>query len=121
MVPDEIRTTLRYGLQNVSQVLNRLANFVAVAAECRPSAVLGRPGRQNTTKAVASFAHRLRTSHSSISWKEIYAEWKRQQPNDKKVSKDAEGVREAYRRHYGDKSRVDKANFQSETRASLAQ
>ena len=66
------------------------------------SAPPGRPGRKKTTRDIALFAHKWRLR--GMTWKEIFDDWKRLYPNDDRV-KNAEQIREAHRRYFGDKAR----------------
>ncbi len=67
----------------------------------QPGRTIGKPGRKNTTKHIADFAAVRREQRKT--WREIYEDWKHAQPDDA-VVKSKETVREAYRRHYGDKA-----------------
>lgn len=71
-----------------------------------PSAQAGMPGRNNTTSDIALFAWRQKRRaaqcNERVTWKDIYVEWRQAFPDDTRV-KSPETVREAYRRHYGDK------------------
>lgn len=67
----------------------------------KPRRIIGKPGRQNSTKDIADFAAVRR--ERGMTWKQIFVAWKRQYPDDKRV-KNRDTIREAYRRHYGDKA-----------------
>ncbi len=71
-----------------------------VSVSARPRHIMGKPGRKNTTQDIADFSaiRRLRL----MTWKQIFDEWQQHHPNDVRV-KGTETMREAYRRHYGDK------------------
>lgn len=62
----------------------------------------GKLGRKKTTLDIGEFARlgRLR----SLTLNEQFDEWKRLHPDDERV-KHPEHIREAYRRHFGDKAR----------------
>jgi len=66
----------------------------------QPRRVIGRPGRRSTTKHIADFAAVRKVR---MSWKEIFVEWQRHQPDDDVVMS-PDTIREAYRRFYGDKA-----------------
>ena len=61
----------------------------------------GKPGRKKTTEDIGEFARlgRLR----DLTLNEQFCEWKRLHPDDERV-KHPEHIREAYRRHFGDKA-----------------
>ncbi|MAF66873.1 MAG: hypothetical protein CMJ84_14610 [Planctomycetes bacterium] len=63
--------------------------------------IVGKRGRRNETKEIADFAAIRRERR--LTWNEIYVEWKKQYPADKRV-KNPDTIREAYRRYYGDKA-----------------
>lgn len=97
--------------------LQRMANEVGLELEdlllIQPSgfahirsqvAKLGSPGRKNETQDIADFANaRL----PRMTWDQIHQDWLRSYPNDKRVVS-KETIREAWRRHYGDKSKARK-------------
>jgi hypothetical protein len=89
-------------LECVSEVCNRLAQLLRVSAEVQRFDAIGKPGRKSTTEDIAMFGHLRRQMGQT--WKEVHAEWKRENPDDDRVKK-AEDIREAVRRHYGDKLR----------------
>ncbi len=64
----------------------------------------GRPGRKNETFDIAVFAQERRPR---MTWDEIYQDWVRNQPDDKRVFS-KENIRGPYRRHFGDKSKAAK-------------
>lgn len=72
-----------------------------VSVSPRPRRIVGKPGRRNVTKDIADFAAVRR--ERGMTWNEIFIEWKRLHPDDDRVN-NAETIREAYRRHYGDKA-----------------
>jgi hypothetical protein len=67
------------------------------------SAPLGKPGCRAKTADIAAFANERRPE---MSWKDICCAWKREHSDDPR-NKDltASKVREAWRRHYGDKAK----------------
>jgi hypothetical protein len=66
-----------------------------------PRRIIGKPGRKNTTKEIAAFAAVRR--EQGRTWREIFDDWKHHHPDDA-VVKHPDTIREAYRRHYGDKA-----------------
>lgn len=62
----------------------------------RPRHIIGRPGRKNTTEDIAAFAAVRR--RNKMTWRE------RHNHSDDDRVKNTETIREAYRRHYGDKA-----------------
>lgn len=72
-----------------------------VSVSAMPRRIIGKPGRRNTTMDIADFAAVRR--ERGITWNEIFVEWKQQYPDDDRV-KSPETLRDAYRRHYGDKA-----------------
>lgn len=70
-----------------------------VSISSKPRRIIGRPGRKNTTKDIAEF---VAVRKDLMTFNQMFAEWKRNFPNDERV-KGPETLREAYRRHYGDK------------------
>lgn len=57
---------------------------------------VGKPGRPKTTQDIADFAFDRRPA---MTWKEIYAEWKRLHPHDLRAT-NWQRFRDAYRRYY---------------------
>ena len=64
----------------------------------------GKPGRKLETFDVAVFAQERRDMKPQMTWDEIYRDWMRTYPNDKRVTS-SEIIRDAFRRHFGDKSK----------------
>ena len=64
----------------------------------------GKPGRPAKTRDIAKFANTLRKRKQPKSWSDILVDWKAKHPDDDRV-KDWQAVREAWRRHFGDKAR----------------
>lgn len=82
--------------------------------ECRPTVIArpapskhGRPGRKNETSDIAAFAKERRDLTPQMTWDEIYRDWIRTYPDDKRVTS-SDTIREAHRRHFGDKSQSAK-------------
>ena len=71
-----------------------------VSISSKPRRIIGRPGRKNTTMDIADF---VAVRKDLMTNNQMFAEWKRNFPNDERV-KGTESLREAYRRHYGDKA-----------------
>jgi hypothetical protein len=67
----------------------------------QPRRIFGEPGRKSTTKEIAALAAVRR--EEAKTWREIFDEWKQRHPDDG-VVKTPDTIREAYRRHYGDKA-----------------
>jgi hypothetical protein len=63
----------------------------------------GKPGRKNSTSDIAAFALARRRERKS--WKEIFHEWRAAFPKDTRVRRPSD-IREAYRRHFGDKAKA---------------
>ncbi|MEK6262768.1 MAG: hypothetical protein AABP62_29575 [Planctomycetota bacterium] len=61
-----------------------------------PSGKIGKPGRPATTRDVADFAHERRPY---VTWKDIFAEWKRLHPLDPRDIT-PEKIKDAFRRVY---------------------
>lgn len=79
--------------------------------DCQPTVIArpapskhGRPGRKNETFDIAVFAKERRERTPQMTWDEIYRDWMRTYPDDKRVTR-KEIIRDAYRRHFGDKSK----------------
>jgi hypothetical protein len=76
-----------------------------------PSESRGKPGRKTTTADIAAFANECRPK---MTWKEICSVWKREHCDDKRVEYMTSGkVREAWRRHFGDKYLLEAASKKS--------
>ena len=71
-----------------------------VSVSPAPRRIVGKPGRCNSTKDIADYAADRK---AEMTWNEIFHEWKGTRPDDSRV-KSAATIREAYRRHYGDKA-----------------
>jgi hypothetical protein len=71
------------------------------------SAPPGTPGRPADTVHIAKFANTRRKRQKPKPWTEIYVEWKFENPKDERV-KGPETIREAWRRHFGDRAKVKK-------------
>ena len=65
----------------------------------------GSPGRKTETFDIAVFAKERRDQEPQMTWDEIYRDWIRTYPNDRCVTS-KEIIRDAYRRHFGDKSKA---------------
>ena len=62
----------------------------------------GKPGREDTTADIAAYANERK--QPGVYWKDICAAWKREHPHDPRGKMLTwQKVREAWRRHYGDK------------------
>ncbi len=72
----------------------------------KPRRVIGLPGRKVTTAELGFFAAERR--ERGLTWQEILVEWRALFPKDKRIT-DKNIIREAYRRHYGDKAGKKKA------------
>jgi hypothetical protein len=68
-------------------------------AGCRPTE--GKPGRKTTMDDIAAYADERK---HSMYWKDICSAWKRDHPHDPRTKAlTSKQVRDAWRRHYGDK------------------
>lgn len=67
----------------------------------KPRRIKGLPGRKATTAELGFFAAERR--ERGLTWQEILVEWRALFPKDKRVTH-KHIIREAYRRHYGDKA-----------------
>jgi hypothetical protein len=65
-----------------------------------PRRIVGTPGRRDSTKDIADFAAARKKQRT---WNEIFREWNLKFPDDDRVQQ-SDTIREAYRRHYGDKA-----------------
>ena len=72
-----------------------------VSVSPMPRRIVGKPGRRNETKDIADFAAVRR--ERGMTWNQIFAAWTREHSDDNRVTK-VDTIREAYRRHYGDKA-----------------
>lgn len=68
----------------------------------KPIHVKGTPGRKTTTAELGFFAAERR--ERGLTWSDIFAEWKKLFPEDKRVTY-VGIIRDAYRRHFGDKAK----------------
>jgi hypothetical protein len=73
---------------------------IHVSIVSAPKRVVGAPGRKTSTYDIALFAAEEKSK--GMTWKEILAHWNRANPDDRRV-KNAESLREAYRRHFAGK------------------
>jgi hypothetical protein len=73
---------------------------------CQPApAAPGRPGRKSETYDIAVFANER---HPAMTWDEVFREWIRRFPADKRV-RNKEFIRGAHRRFFGDKAKARKS------------
>lgn len=79
---------------------------VSVISRPKPSKP-GTSGRKDETFDIAVFAKERLSRELRMTWDEIYRDWIRIYPNDKRVTS-KEIIRDAYRRHFGDKSKARK-------------
>lgn len=76
--------------------VRRLVHGEWSVAKVDKAASVGRPGRKTTTADIAEFANARRPQ---MTWKEIFAEWRRLHPGDERV-RTFEQIRDAVRRRY---------------------
>jgi hypothetical protein len=100
-LPGEVITTVN----QVGAILGGQVGAILTALKDRANRLAHgkhprKAGRKSTTRELADFAQ----ARSDLTKKEIAKLWDQKHPNAEKV--DAEDVREAYRRAYGDKSRT---------------
>lgn len=67
-----------------------------------PPSAPGRPGRKNETHDIAVFANERRPT---MTWDEIHRQWIRVRQDDKRFMT-KERIREAHRRHFGNKAHL---------------
>ena len=85
----------------LDDVLNRLAELENQVKAPHRSPPLGKPGVKDSTADIADYANERR---AGMTWKEICSAWKGEHSNDPRNKKlNREKVREAWRRHFGDK------------------
>ena len=101
---DKFGPLAKIDLPQVNQTLHQLGKLLQVSAEFQDSDSLGQPGRKTTTEDIALFACVRRTGDDRRTWKEIYSDWKKEHPTDDRMT-NWQQIREAHRRHYGDKAR----------------
>ncbi|MHC4880394.1 MAG: hypothetical protein ACYTGL_28425 [Planctomycetota bacterium] len=83
------------------EVDDLLLMYPATAGIQKPRRIKGLPGRRATTAELGFFAAERR--ERGLTWQEILVEWRTLFPKDMRV-KHKDIIREAYRRHYGDKA-----------------
>jgi hypothetical protein len=88
----------------LDEAMRRIADLETRVTSLRPApASRGKPGRKTVNGDIAEFANERRPG---MTWKEICSAWKREHPDDPRNEKlTPEKVRDAWRRHYGDKQR----------------
>lgn len=87
----------------LDDALKRLAKLETLAKIQRRSPLVGKPGIKDSTADIAAYANERRPR---LSWKQIYRDWKSDYPDDpRNATLNSEKIREAWRRHYGDKRR----------------
>lgn len=99
---DQVKTLARKNgleLEDVGYALGRA--LIALPVHPAPAAN-GRPGRKNTTSDIADFA--LARRKMGMTWKDVFREWQTAFKSDKRM-RTSHQIREAYRRHHGDKSK----------------
>jgi hypothetical protein len=82
-----------------------LMDFGVSLGSPQRSAPRGRPGRRESTRDIAIFAHEKRLQGKT--WNQIFEDWTEWHPHDMRVTK-PEDLREAHRRFFGDKARKAK-------------
>lgn len=87
----------------LEDLTKRIADLEALAKTPRPSPLLGKPGCKDSTADIAAYGNERRPG---MSWKDICNAWKSEHPDDvRSKTLTHHKVREAWRRHYGDKRR----------------
>ncbi len=71
-----------------------------VGVSAMPRRIIGKPGRRNTTQDIADF---VAVRKHVMTYNQMFDEWKQKHADDERVT-GTESLREAYRRHYGDKA-----------------
>lgn len=110
-----LRMYERNGLDDVTkmadvvglEVDDLLLMHPATAGIPKPCRVKGLPGRKATTAELGFFAAERR--ERGLTWQQIFVEWRALFRKDERVTH-KNIIREAYRRHYGDKAGKKKSS-----------